>query len=113
VDCAGGSFRGRLLGRAHDSARVELNFVNNMPPVKPPDQEGNLIVQLSKSIGERPLTALAVGITAGFVMGGGMRTRLGIAMLMLAAKISARETIIGLIEKATADYERTGRNPQD
>jgi hypothetical protein len=30
---------------------------------------------------------------------------------MLAAKITAREAIVGFIEKATADYERSGRNP--
>jgi hypothetical protein len=84
-----------------------------MPPVRPPVQPGNRIAQWSKSIEERPLTALAVGITAGFVMGGGMRTQLGIALLMLAAKTSAREAIVGFIEKATADYEHTGRNTQD
>jgi hypothetical protein len=36
-------------------------------------------------------------------MGGGMRTRLGIAMLTLAAKSSAREAIVGFIGKATAE----------
>ncbi len=113
MDCAGGSFRGGLPGRAHDPARVELDTVINMPPVKSSDQNGNPIAQLSKSIRERPLTALAVGVTAGFVMGGGMRTRLGIAMLTFAAKTSAREAIVGFIGKATADYERAGRNPQD
>ncbi len=46
-------------------------------------------------------------------MGGGMRTRLGIAMLTFAAKASAGEAIVGFIGKATADYERAGRNPQD
>jgi hypothetical protein len=72
-----------------------------MPPVEPSDQNGNPIAQLSKSIRERPLTALAVGVAAGFVMGGGMRTRLGIAMLTFAAKTSAREAIVGFIGKAT------------
>jgi len=38
--------------------------------------------------------AYTVGVT-GFVMGGGMRTRLGIAMLTFAAKTSAREAIVG------------------
>jgi hypothetical protein len=101
------------LAARHDPARVELDTVINMPPVKSSDQNGNPIAQLSKSIRERPLTALAIGVTAGFVMGGGMRTRLGIAMLTFAAKTSAREAIVGFIGKATADYERAGRNPQD
>jgi len=112
VDCAGGSFRGRLLGRARDPTRVELDSAINMSPVESSDH-GNPIAQLSKSIREQPLTALAVGVTAGFVMGGGMRTRLGIAMLTFAAKASAGEAIVGFIGKATADYERAGRNPQD
>ena len=44
--------------------------------------------------------AYTVGVT-GFVMGGGMRTRLGIAMLTFAAKTSAREAIVAFIGKAT------------
>jgi hypothetical protein len=84
-----------------------------MPPIKPHVQPGNPIAQWSKRIEERPLSALAIGITAGFVMGGGMRTRLGIALLMLAAKTTARGAIVGFIEKATADYvaPRNGLSP--
>lgn len=77
------------------------------------DQNGNPIAQLSNSISERPLTALAVGVAARFVIGGGMRTLLGIAMLTFAAKTSAREAIVGFIAKAKADYEGAGRNLQD
>jgi len=83
-----------------------------MSPVESSDQNANPSPVVKEYQGTASHGS-AVGVTAGFVMGGGMRTRLGIAMLTFAAKASAGEAIVGFIGKATADYERAGRNPQD
>jgi hypothetical protein len=67
----------------------------------------------SGRIRDHPLTALALGATAGFAAGGGMRTRIGSAILALAARTVTREVIMTFIAEATADYERAGRDSQD
>ncbi len=69
--------------------------------------------QWSERIRDHPLTALALGATAGFPAGGGMRTRIGSAMLALAVRTAAPEVIMSFIEEATADYERAGRDSQN
>jgi hypothetical protein len=70
------------------------------------------LIQWSASIRDHPLAALALAATAGFAAGGGMRTRVGAAMLALAARTAAREVIMSFITEATADYERAGRDSQ-
>jgi ElaB/YqjD/DUF883 family membrane-anchored ribosome-binding protein len=60
-------------------------------------------IQWSASIRDHPLAALALGATAGFAAGGGMRTRVGAAMLTLAARTAAREVIMSFI----AEQRRT------
>jgi hypothetical protein len=71
------------------------------------------IGQWSERVRDHPLTALALGATAGFAAGGGMRTRIGSAVLALAAKTLAREVVATFIAEATEDYERAGRDSQD
>jgi ElaB/YqjD/DUF883 family membrane-anchored ribosome-binding protein len=53
--------------------------------------------RLEKSIRDRPLSAAAIAATAGFIVGGGLATRPGIAMLILFGRIAVRETAVNLV----------------
>ena len=53
--------------------------------------------QLEKTIREKPLSAAALAATVGFIVGGGLATRPGIAMLMLFGRMAARETAVNLV----------------
>jgi 1,4-dihydroxy-2-naphthoyl-CoA synthase len=48
--------------------------------------------QIEESIRERPLPAVAIAAAAGFVVGGGMVTHLGLLTLTLFGRQAARET---------------------
>ena len=53
--------------------------------------------QLKKTIRDRPLSAAALAATAGFIFGGGLATRPGLAMLLLFGRMAARETAVNLV----------------
>jgi len=53
--------------------------------------------QLEKTIREKPLSAAALAATAGFIFGGGLATRPGLAMLMLLGRMAAKETAVNLV----------------
>ena len=53
--------------------------------------------QVEKSIRDRPRSAAAIAATAGFIAGGGLATRPGIAMIVLFARIAARETAANFV----------------
>jgi hypothetical protein len=53
--------------------------------------------QLEKTIRDKPLFAAALAATAGFIFGGGLATRPGLAMLMLFARMAAKETVVNLV----------------
>jgi ElaB/YqjD/DUF883 family membrane-anchored ribosome-binding protein len=53
--------------------------------------------QIEQTIREKPLPAVAIAAAAGFVVGGGMVTRLGLAMLTLFGRQAARETASNFI----------------
>jgi len=55
--------------------------------------------QIEKSIREKPLNAVAIAAAAGFVVGGGMVTRLGLASLALFGRQAARETAANFVSK--------------
>src|SRR5258708_10539208 len=48
--------------------------------------------QVEKSIRDQPRSAAAIAATAGFIAGGGLATRPRIAMIVLFARVAARET---------------------
>ena len=66
----------------------------------------------SRLVTERPLTALVVAAGAGFIVGGGARSRLGLAMLGIAARIGIRQATVNFIKQVT-NHERAGRNSPD
>ncbi len=53
--------------------------------------------QLEKTIREKPLSAAALAATVGFIVGGGLATRPGLAMLVLFGRMAARETAVNLV----------------
>jgi 1,4-dihydroxy-2-naphthoyl-CoA synthase len=55
--------------------------------------------QIEESIRERPLPAVAIAAAAGFVVGGGMVTRLGLLTLTLFGRQAARETASNFISR--------------
>jgi hypothetical protein len=53
--------------------------------------------QLEKTIREKPLSAAALAATLGFIVGGGLATRPGLAMLILFGRMAAKETAVNLV----------------
>ncbi len=53
--------------------------------------------QLERTIREKPLSAAALAATVGFIVGGGLATRPGLAMLVLFGRMAARETAVNLV----------------
>ena len=53
--------------------------------------------KLEKTIRDKPLSAAALAATAGFIFGGGLATRPGLAMLMLFGRMAAQETAVNLV----------------
>jgi len=53
--------------------------------------------QLEKTIREKPLSAAALAATVGFIVGGGLATRPGLAMLILFGRMAAKETALNFV----------------
>ena len=53
--------------------------------------------QVEKTICDKPLGSAAIAAAAGFIVGGGMVTRLGYAMLALLGRKAARETAMNTL----------------
>lgn len=71
---------------------------------------------LGEYIRDEPLTALAIAGAAGFILGGGARSRIGLAALAMVGKIALRGAatnfIVGLIvpdDHRRAEYARSSR----
>lgn len=59
---------------------------------------------------DEPLTALAIAAVAGFVLGGGVNRRLGLAMLTMAGRIAFRGVATSLIVgMVTGSHDNSGR----
>ena len=61
---------------------------------------------LADHVREQPLLALGIAALAGFVVGGGAWTRTGMAGLMLAGRIAARQMAVSAIAKAVKELNR-------
>jgi hypothetical protein len=53
--------------------------------------------QMERSIRDRPLRSAAIATAAGFIIGGGMATRPGVAILALFVRKAAKETASNLM----------------
>ena len=66
---------------------------------------------LGEYIREEPLTALAIATAAGFVLGGGVTRRIGLAVLTMVGQIALRGVATNLIVgMVTGGYDSVGRD---
>jgi uncharacterized membrane protein YebE (DUF533 family) len=66
---------------------------------------------VSEYVKDEPLTALAMATAAGFVLGGGVNRRLGLAILTILGQIALRSvasSVIAAMVPVSNDCKRTG-----
>jgi hypothetical protein len=63
---------------------------------------------VEESIKENPLTALGMAALAGFVVGGGYRSKLGISLIWLAGRVAMRRAVIAAVSRAVDHDGRSG-----
>src|SRR5437763_56306 len=73
----------------------------------------DLRLVLSESIKQRPIPALALAAGAGFILGGGLRSRLGTGLMLFAGRTIAREVMLSAMlgainPNAGSDFETPG-----
>jgi hypothetical protein len=61
--------------------------------------------QLTPQIRQNPLTTIGVAAIAGFVIGGGMRSRFGTAALLLIARMALRDVVTQTIANAMQKHD--------
>ena len=64
------------------------------------------IVQIENSIRDRPLRSIAIAAAAGFIVGGGMATRPGVAILAMFGRTAVKETATNLMTGMVRARER-------
>ncbi len=78
------------------------------------ESSATLWSQLAPQIKQNPLATIGVAALAGFVIGGGMRSRFGTAALLLIARMALRDVVTQTIANAmqkhdSADAARNGK----
>jgi hypothetical protein len=68
------------------------------------------LCDLEQSIKHQPLTALGISALAGFVIGGGYRSRLGISVLWIMGRAAMREVAVSAISGAMEKHNRSGKD---
>jgi hypothetical protein len=77
------------------------------PSVQPADQRRRRRRHLDEFVRDEPLTALAIAVTAGFILGGGADTRAGRAALALVGRLTIRGAVSNLLAGIlTGSHER-------
>ncbi len=69
------------------------------------------LVWCTGQIRRQPLTALTLGATLGFVLGGGIRSRSGRRLLIIAGKTIAGGALGTMLSELTQEYGRDGIRP--
>lgn len=64
---------------------------------------------VSELVREEPLTALAIAAAAGFVLGGGVNRRLGLAILTTVGRIALQSAATSLITEMVVGTHENGR----
>jgi len=62
---------------------------------------------------DQPLTALAIATTTGFVLGGGVSPRIGLAMLTVIGRLALRNVAAGFITGALAGARDNAKPDRD
>ncbi len=68
------------------------------------DSTRGLIDAVEYSARRRPLRALAVSVGTGFVLGGGLRSRMGLALALFVGRSFAGTAVKNTIEAMTEQY---------
>jgi hypothetical protein len=77
------------------------------PSVQPVDQRRPRRRHLDEFVRDEPLTALAIAVTAGFILGGGAETRVGRAALTFVGRFAVRGVVSNLlVGMLTGSHER-------
>src|SRR5215469_17145954 len=71
-----------------------------------PEVEGDLREALLDAIDRRPLAALGIGAGAGFLVGGGLRSRLGVTAMLFAGRMMARELMLNAMTRSIGSHGR-------
>jgi len=83
------------------------------PPEQPVDQPRRRRRYVEEFVRDEPLTALAIAVTAGFIIGGGAGTRVGRSALAFVGRIAIRGAVgnllVGMLmgsnERGAKDFE--------
>jgi len=65
---------------------------------------------LSEYVNDEPVTAVVIAAAAGFVLGGGVNRRIGLAMLTLLGRIAFRSVAANLIFEAVSGGHSSGQD---
>ena len=57
-------------------------------------------LSLTEIIQEQPVTSLAIAVAAGFILGGGVRSSNGIALLALIGQVAMRDAVGNIVSDA-------------
>ena len=74
------------------------------------------LCDLTEYINDEPLTALGIATAAGFVLGGGVDRRVGLAVLTMVGRIMLRGAATNLIAEALLgrnDHRKSGNRPSN
>jgi len=58
---------------------------------------------LAETVSESPLTSAGIAAGVGFLLGGGLRTRAGMALLLFVGRIVAREMTVNYLAGAVSE----------
>lgn len=72
------------------------------------DEVPEWIVWCTRQIRRQPLTALGLGATLGFILGGGTRSSFGRQLLVVASKSLVGGAVGGVLAEALKEYGRDG-----
>jgi DUF883 C-terminal glycine zipper region len=103
--------RGTRLRLEDRMADTSMTHKPTMNPAKVSGRQSRDVVQYVK---DEPLTSLAIAAGVGFIVGGGARSRAGLALLAFIGRIALGEVAAGLLIGAvTGNGYRTRRNFQN
>jgi hypothetical protein len=88
--------------------------MTHKPTLNPANVSGRQSRDVVQYVKDEPLTSLAIAAGVGFIVGGGARSRAGLALLAFIGRIALGEVAaVLLIGAVTGNGDRTRRNFQN
>jgi hypothetical protein len=72
----------------------------------PSESSADYLVAVVGAVRRNPMHALGIGFLAGFVIGGGQRSRAGQGLIGLAARMMVRQVVITGLAEVIGNHER-------